>query len=115
MVLLTNRNQFVTINNTNSFLKFIDIGVSQGSVLGTLLFLLYINDNPNSVNCTPRLFADDTCLVMGAPPINILENQLKDELNNVCNWISANDLTLSSKKLQILIISPKTSSFQMLF
>ena len=70
---LTNRNQYVTINNTNSSLKSIDIGVPQGSILGPLLFLLYINDIPNSVNCTPCLFADDTCLLMGAPSINILE------------------------------------------
>ena len=47
---------------------------------------------------------------MGAPSINILENQLKDELNNICNWISANNLTLKSKKSQILIISPNLTS-----
>ena len=47
---------------------------------------------------------------MGAPSINILENQLKDDLNNICNWISANNLTLNSKKLQILIISPNFKS-----
>ena len=108
---LTNRNQYVTINNTNSSLKFIDIGVPQGSILGPLLFLIYINDIPNSVKCTPRLFADDTCLLMGAPSITILENQLKDDLNNICNCISANNLTLNLKKLQLLIIAlnPKFS------
>ena len=94
---LSNRNQYVTINNTNSSLKSIDIGVPQGSILGPLLFLIYINDIPNSVKCTPRLFADDTCLLIGAPSTTILENQLKDDLNNICNWISANNLTLNSK------------------
>ena len=73
------------MNNTNSSLKFIDIGVPQSFILEPLLFLLYINDISNSVNCTPRLFADNTCLLMGAPSINILENQLKDELNSICN------------------------------
>ena len=43
---------------------------------------------------------------MGAPSINILENQLNDDLNNICNCISANNLTLNSKKSQLLIISP---------
>ena len=90
---LTNRNQYV--NNTNSSLKSIDIGVPQGSILGPLLFLIYINDIPNSVKCTPRLFADDTCLLMGAPSTTILKTQLKDDLNNICNWISANNLTLN--------------------
>ena len=47
---------------------------------------------------------------MGAGFINILENQTKDELNNICNWISANNLTLNSKKLQLLIISPNLKS-----
>ena len=42
----------------------------------------------------------------GSFAINILENQLKDELNNICNWISANNLMLNSKKLQTLSISP---------
>ena len=77
--------QYVTINNANAFLKFIDIGVPQSSILGPLFFPIYINDIPNSVKCTPRLFADDTCLLMGAPSITILENQLKDDLNNICN------------------------------
>ena len=103
---LTNRNQYVTINKTNSSLKSIDIGVPQGSILGPFLFLIYINDIPNSVKCTPRLFADDTCLLMGAPSTTILETQLKDDFNNICNWISANNLTLNSKKLQLLIIAP---------
>ena len=50
------------------------------------------------------IFADDTCLLMGAPSINIFENQLKDEFSNTCNWISAKNLTLNLKKLLILII-----------
>ena len=103
---LSNRNQYVTINNTNSSLKSIDIAVPQGSILGPLLFLIYINDISNSVKCTPRLFADDTCLLMGAPSTTILENQINDDLNNICNWISANNLTLNSKKSQLLIIAP---------
>ena len=103
---LSNRNQYVTINKTNFSLKFIDIEVPQGSILGPLHFLIYINDIPNSVKCTPRLFADDTCLLMGAPSTTILENQLKDDLNNIFNWISANNLTLNLKKSQLLIIAP---------
>ena len=43
---------------------------------------------------------------MGVPSTTILENQLKDDLNNICNWISANNLMLNSKKLQLLITAP---------
>ena len=73
-------------------------------------FLLHINDIANSVNCTLHLLADNTCLVMGALFINILESQLKDKLNNICNWISANNLMLNFKKLQIFIILPNLKS-----
>ena len=103
---LINRNQYVAINNTNPSLN--SIGVSRGSVLGLLhSFLLYVNDIPYNVDCTPRLFADDTCLLMVAPSINTLQNQFKSELNNICNWISASCITLNSKKSQLLIIVPK--------
>ena len=56
---LCSRRQYVNINNVNCDRQFISYGVPQGSILGPLLFLLY--DLENSVNNTPRLFADDTC------------------------------------------------------
>ena len=54
------RNQYVRVNGSNSSLLTNDHGVLQGSTMGLLLFLTYINDLPDSVNCIPRLFADDT-------------------------------------------------------
>ena len=61
---LSNRQQFVSINNSASSLKSISIGVPQGSILGPLLFLIYVNDLTNAAFCQPRLFADDTCLAL---------------------------------------------------
>ena len=61
------RKQYVSINGTNSSLLPNKYGVPQGSTLGPLLFLLYINDLPSSVTCEPRFFADDTCLVYSSP------------------------------------------------
>ena len=61
---LTNRFQYVSLENHQSNLKNINYGVPQDSVLGPLLFNTYINDISTSVSCTPRLFADDTCLIV---------------------------------------------------
>ena len=71
------RKQFVSINNHESPLLSNDYGVPQGSTQGPLLFLLYINDLPSSVNCTPRLFADDTCLLFSAPNPSKLHFDMK--------------------------------------
>ena len=59
---LSRRNQFVAVNNTQSSLKPINIGVPKGSILGPLLFLIYVNDICNATNCNPRPFADDACI-----------------------------------------------------
>jgi len=63
---LKNRKQYISVKNCNSKLKIKNIGVPQGSTLGLLLFLIYINDLSKSVDFTPRLYADDTCLVVTA-------------------------------------------------
>ena len=70
---LTSRNQFVTFSNTSSYTKPINIGVPQGSILGPLLFLIYINDLPNAIYSTPRLFADDSCLILRQSSLSSVE------------------------------------------
>ena len=59
---LSNRNQRVTLNGAASTWRPINSGVPQGSVLGPLLFLIYINDLPDNLLCKPNLFADDVSL-----------------------------------------------------
>ena len=77
---LTNRFQYVSLENHQSNLKNINYGVPQGSVLGPLLFNIYINDISTSVSCTPRLFADDTCLIVDDKNINDLHKKLRLKL-----------------------------------
>ena len=107
---LCNRRQYVNINNVNSDTQSINYGVPQGSILRPLLFLLYINDLENSVNNTPRLFADDTCIIAMSSSILELEQHLNLELNNIASWISANKLTLNPAKFFALIVSPKSKN-----
>ena len=57
---LSFRNQFASVQNHHSSLKPINVGVPQGSILGPRLFLIYVNDIPNSESCNPRLFANHT-------------------------------------------------------
>ena len=70
---LTDRQQYVKINNTSSNLKPVTCGVPQGSVLGPLFFIIYINDLANSSkNGLFRIFADDTGIFFSNPNIDIL-------------------------------------------
>ena len=79
-------------------------------LLGPLLFLLYINDLPDSVDGVPRFFADDTCLLLNSSSLDHLESKLYNERNKGNNWITANKLTLNAKKSNLLVISPKLNS-----
>ena len=101
------RKQYVSINSSNSSLLTNDHGVAQGSTLGPLLFLNYINDLPHSVNCIPRLFADDTCLVFSAPTPTQLSAIMNKDLDNISKWLYSNKLTVNPSKSNALIIPPK--------
>ena len=105
---LTNRKQSVIINNYFSTPLNINNGVPQGSTLGPLLFLIYINDLENSILTNPRLFADDTCICVNADTIPNLECLLNSELLRVNNWLNAYKLILNALKSKPLIIPPKT-------
>ena len=82
-------------------------GVPQGSNLGPSLFLIYINDIPNALNSIPRLFADDTCLVIHSANRDLLKNNITSELQKVHIWTNANTITVNPQKTMTLIIPPK--------
>ena len=97
---LANRQQFVTINNSNSTQKTITCGVPQGSILGPLLFLLCINDLPN---VSEKLFADDTSVFLEGKDLAEITNTLNAELAKLTVWLSANKLTLNTSKSHFMI------------
>ena len=96
---LHERQQYTEIEGTLSDIDYVKCGVPQGSVLGPLLFLLYINDIVNSSSILKFfLFADDTTLFYSAKTSPLLEKQLNDELKKVNKWLISNKLSLNVDK-----------------
>ena len=97
---LLNRYQFVSINGYESNKLPMKHGVPQGSVLGPLLFLIYIyiNDLHNSIKyCEVCHFADDTNLLISKSP-KLIQNYINFDLKNLCKWLRANKISLNSSK-----------------
>ena len=80
---LTNRKQTVHVNNTYSLQQTLTCGVPQGSILGPLLFSIYINDLPKSSKFETRLYTDDTALMLSEVKINELNENVNRELVKV--------------------------------
>ena len=104
---LEDRKQFVSIGDIDSDSQIIRYGVPQGSVLGPILFLLYINDLQNSSKILDfHLFADDTNLFYASKSLQDLEHTMNNELINIQNWLNANKLALNADKSSFLIFHP---------
>ena len=106
---LSNRKQYVSFNQNRSDMKTISYSVPQGSLLGPLFFVVYINDLNNALNSIPRLFADDTCLIVQSLDPKLLQNEMNTELEKLHLWCCANKPTIYPIKSNILIIPPKDS------
>ena len=101
---LFERKQFVYHNGESSSLQTISCGVPQGSVLGPLLFLLYVNDIPNiSSKLIFYLFADDTNIYFECDDLQQLEETINFELRQLKVWLNVNRLALNVKKTNFVI------------
>ena len=101
---LNGRKQYVSLNGCDSGIKDISCGVPQGSVLGPLLFLLYINDLPNiSEKLKFFLFADDTNIYLEDVNLRNLEKCMNDELKKLYEWLCINRLSLNISKTNFII------------
>ena len=110
---LSEREQFVTINGVDSDIVRIVCGVPQGSVLGPLLFLLYINDLPNATEFLTLLFADDTTFQYSGVNLDLLFEKANSELDKAAIWFKANKLTLNVKKTKFMLFQEKNAQLDL--
>ena len=100
---LTGRSQYVEVNGHKSSHLQISTGIPQGSVLGPLLFLIYINDLPNASNIFDMLmYADDTTLFCNMTD-TITVDVINEELSKICDWLGANKLSLNIVKTKYML------------
>ena len=105
---LHDRQQLVNYCGCESDLKRIKCGVPQGSIIGPLLFLLYINDSPQaSEYFMTILFADDTNLFATGYNLNDIISQINKEIDNVYAWVKANKLSLNIDITSCMLFTPK--------
>ena len=83
---MSDRKQRVVLNGQKSTWENVNAGVPQGSILGPLLFLIYINDLSGNLSSKAKLFADDTYVFNVAHDINPSANELNNNLKKISNW-----------------------------
>ena len=76
----------VKISETFSSSGNVNCGVPQGSILGPLLFLLYVNDMAKSIDSKLLLYADDSCIIFQNKDPEIIESKLNEDFSNLCDW-----------------------------
>jgi hypothetical protein len=102
---IRDRSQFVVLEQIASDRKPIRSGVPQGSILGPLLFLIYINGILKlNIHSYIQLYADDAVLVVSATSFSVLMNKMSEDLSLISNWLQSIGLTLNTSKSKFLII-----------
>ena len=108
---LSGRSQYVTIDGCHSTKRSVTLGVPQGSILGPILFLVFINDLPEALqHCVADIYADDTTIshsahYQAAP--NAVSEGLQEDIVEVLNWSSSNKLLLNESKTKSMLVTGK--------
>ena len=109
---LSNRKQFIKFNDALSDYKTVNCGVPQGSILGPLLFLIYVNDISNCSSLLKLiLFADDTSLFSSGEDLTKLIRIVNQELSVIATWLKSNKLSLNLKKTKCATFCAKNKKY----
>ena len=105
---LSNRSQYVHVNNCSSTKLNLRHGVPQGSILGPLLFIVYINDLPH-INAFTKfiLYADDANIIITAENFTEIQNKIEILLEHLQSWVHDNGLKLNIKKTKYMIFTKR--------
>ena len=107
---LTGRKQYVTIQNKSSTCTSVVTGVPQGSILGPLLFIIYINDiSFSSKTGNILLFADDASILYRDKNKSALEKNIETDIKNIISWLNCNKLSLNVNKTHLLYFKPNNN------
>ena len=101
---LHNRFLYISVKGTDSELLLIKHGVSEGSILGSLLFLLYINNLHNAITFSKiHHFPDDTNFLYESPSLKDINRKINYDMSRVTHWLRANRISLDVAKTEIII------------
>ena len=110
---LMDRKQFVEIQGERSSLSDIKFGVPQGSVLGPLLFLIYVNDLQNSIiYSTAFIFADDTAINYANKSLKALKKRINIDLKLLSHWLHANKIAVNVTKTETILFRDPHKKFE---
>ena len=104
---LTDRNQAVWIDHALSDFLPCKVGVPQGSNLGPLLFLIFFNDLPSSLNCDADAYADDTTLTVTGKTVEEIGEKMTENCDLVSTWMMGNKLKLNAEKTHLMTVGTR--------